>query len=171
MLDGGETRTLTVVFEPDDEKSYSAVLTITTDASATPEATIAVAGVGVEPPCTICDPTISVDTGGADAHAMEFFSTLGFPDTQGITIRNESDVDLVITDVYVNNDTGGGEFTLSGLGATTIAPWGATSGTITYTCNDIACVDVPLSFTDTNILHILSDATYEPDYQISLTGL
>ena len=131
---------------------------------------IAVAGEGLEPLCTICDPNIAVEAGGSDDHSMQFGSLLGFADEQLLTIRNESDVELEITGYDFSNDSQGGTFTISGLGAVTLPAWGTASAAISYLC-DTFCVDLPVSFSDENILHIYSNDPSEGDYAIELSGV
>lgn len=156
-------KTLDVQFRPTQERAYSGTITVTTDQGPT---NIAVTGTGVYE-CSVCAPILDVDTGG-DPYSMEFGSILGIPDEKEITLLNIGDEDLVVSNVYINNDSGGGSFRVSG-GTGTISPGSYKVATISYTCSG-GCIDLPLELTDTNILHIKSNDDSEPDWQIQCSG-
>lgn len=168
VISSGNSKTLDITFDPSDIRSYGDTMTVTVDGQ--PDVVVSLSGTGTEPPCTICDPEIEVDTGGSDPTIMGFTSVLGFPDARSLIIYNQSDVDLTITDVTLTNDTQGGTFTMSGLGATTIGPWGSTSGTVTFTCPSF-CFDIENVFTGENYLTITSDDPDEGSYQVGLRSL
>jgi hypothetical protein len=97
---------------------------------------------------------------------MNFLSLYNFPDEQLISIQNMSDVELNLSDAYIDNDSQGGDFVLA-FSPVTLGPWETTSAAVSYTCPEL-CFEYPNAFSDTNILHIISDAMSEPDYQIEL---
>ncbi|MCB9777391.1 MAG: choice-of-anchor D domain-containing protein [Alphaproteobacteria bacterium] len=156
-------KTLSVAFRPTAERSYSGTITVTTDQGPT---NISVSGTGSYE-CSVCAPILDVDT-GSDPYSMEFGSILGIPDTKEITLLNIGDEDLVVSSVYIHNDSGGGEFRVSG-GTGTIAPGAYKVATVSYTCSG-GCIDLPLELTDTNILHIKSNDDSEPDWKIQCSG-
>jgi hypothetical protein len=170
VINSGSNKTVDLVFEPSGLGPVSETMAISTDENGGSRYDIPVTAVGTEPDCYICDPTIEVDTGASSAYEMSFASLFSIPDTKTVTIRNASDVDLRITGYSMTNDTGGGTFTVSGLSANTLTPWTTMSFTVSYKCTLSLCIDVAFAAFDTNILHILSNSTAEPDYAINLSG-
>jgi hypothetical protein len=171
-LDPGEYRVVEVTFTPTAEKSYSANLTLTSDDPGAPTTRIALTGEGVDL-CDVCSPLLEVDTGGSSAYAMtDFLSIYGSSDARTITVGNDGDEDLVVSDVEVKNDIipSCGTFTLSGwTGSKTVAPGKTTSFKVTYK-GDGTCVDLSFKELDNNVLHIYSNDPVEDDYVIELQG-
>jgi hypothetical protein len=168
VISSGNSKTLDITFDPSDIRAYSDTLSVEIDGQ--PDVVVGLVGAGTEPPCEICDPDIVVDTGGTDPTIMGFTSVLGFPDSRSLIIYNQSDVDLVISDVSLTNDTQGGTFSMSGLGATTIGPRGSTSGTVTFNCPTI-CFDIENFITGENYLTITSNDPNESSYQVGLRSI
>ena len=168
VISSGNSKTLDITFDPADIRAYSDTLSVEIDGQ--PDVVVGLAGEGTEPPCEICDPDIVVDTGGTDPTIMGFTSVLGFPDSRSLIIYNQSDVNLVISDVSLTNDTQGGTFSMSGLGATTIGPRGSTSGTVTFNCPTI-CFDIENFITGENYLTITSNDPNESSYQVGLRSI
>ncbi|MFN7144285.1 MAG: choice-of-anchor D domain-containing protein [Myxococcota bacterium] len=172
VLSPGANKLLEVTFAPTAETAYTGTITILSDDPDTPEKTIAVEGTGVDM-CDICAPLIDVDTGGSSSTSMtDFVSFLGAADTRTITIRNLGDMDLVVSDVIVNNDVIAtcGSFTLGGWSsARTLAPGGTASFTLSYRATE-TCLDLPSTTFDTNVVHILSNDPSASDWVIELQG-
>ncbi len=168
VISSGSSKTIDLIFSPHEERAYSDSLRVQSDGN--PDIVVGLTGTGTEPPCIVCNPTIQVDTGGSDPHIMSFTSVLGFPDARPLIIYNQSDVDLVISNVALTNDTQGGTFTMSGLGATTIGPRGSTSGTVTFTCPTL-CFDIENFLTGTNYLTITSNDPSQSTFQVGLRSL
>ena len=168
VISSGNSKTLDVTFDPADIRAYSDTLSVEVDGQ--PDVVVGLSGAGTEPPCEICDPDIVVDTGDSDPTTMGFSSVLGFPDSRSLIIYNQSDVDLVISNVSLTNDTQGGTFSMSGLGATTVGPRGSTSGTVTFNCASI-CFDIENFLTGENYLTITSNDPNEGTYRVGLRSI
>ncbi len=160
----GASGTVDVTFAPTRSEAYSGSISI---ASNDPDgdATIAVRGRGSQS-CSLCEPAIEVDT-----DALEF-TVFGSSDRKTVNVRNDGDVDLRVTDVSVANDLVAtcGTFSVSGWsGARVIPPSGSMSLSVTYTITE-SCFDYPVPDLDSNMMHILSNDPYTPDWAISLQG-
>ena len=166
VMSSGTSKSFYVVFNPQAEGEYPASLSIETDINDGTTYDVSLYGSAVEPDCTVCTPQIQVNTPSGDDHLMNFLSVYNFPDEQLLSIQNMSDVDLTISDAYIDNDSQGGDFVLS-FSPVTLGPWETTSAAVRFTCPEL-CFEYPNAFSDTNILHIISDASSEPDYQIEL---
>ena len=152
-------------------RTYNGTLTVDSD-DPDGDTVVALTGEGADL-CDICSGLISVDTGG-DPYTMDsFVSILGLPATEQVTISNVGDMDLDVSDVYVNNDTLStcGTFTITGWrGATTLSPGGSTRFEVAYRASSV-CVEVPLTSLDQNVIHILSDDPSQSDYVIELSAI
>lgn len=173
-LDPGEYRVIEVTFTPTAAKSYSANLVIESDDPGTPTARIALTGEGIDS-CDECSPLIEVDTGGTSDYAItDFFSIDGYEDSRTITIGNDGDEDLIVSDVAVENDLVPfcGTFSLNGwTGSKTVKPGNTTSFKIVYRGDaNETCVDLSFKDFDSNVLHIISNDPVEDDYVIELQG-
>jgi hypothetical protein len=165
----GSSGEVEVTFTPTRAQAYTGTITVTSNAADSP-LTLDVRGRGAQG-CTVCEPRIDVDTGG-DPYAITDFFTLGSPDRRTITVSNLGDVDLRVTDVFVNNDAIAtcGEFVVGGWsGAQVVAAGRRLSFTVAYEITD-NCLDLPVPELDSNMLHILSNDPYEPDWAIQLQG-
>jgi len=171
VLRPGESKSATVSFSPVAVRSYSTTLTVESDDPAG-NTVIALQGEGADL-CDICSGLIDVDTGG-DPYTMDtFVSILGLPSSATAVITNVGDMDLSVSDVYVNNDTLAtcGSFRISGwTGARTLSPGATTRFEVSYTATSV-CVEVPLASLDQNVVHILSDDPSQPDYVIELSAI
>ncbi len=166
LITSGNSKVLTLMFEPSNITSYSGTCSLITDSSETPSVDLSVNGQGIEPSCTICNPIIAVNTGGSSDTQMEFFSALGVPATATLTIRNESDVDLTISGHDIDNSFAlTGSFSASGITPSTISAWGSIGATVEYICSapNPVCIDV-------GYLNIHSDASNGSTYTIELIG-
>ena len=172
-LTAGQTRTIEVEYAPEDEGRDSGTIELTTNTTGV-GATIAVNGTGFQS-CSICQPIITVDTGGTDAYTMSFFwliSTDGHSKTQPLAISNTGDQDLTVTAVVVNNDVIAtcGTFSTDFTGAAfTLAAGESKSVAVTYEVTE-SCLDLPSTSFDSNILHISSNDPSDPDYSVSLSA-
>ena len=173
-LDPGEYRVIEVTFTPTAQKSYSTNLVIESDDPGSPTTRIALTGEGIDS-CDVCSPLIEVDTGSSSDYAItDFFSIDGADDGRTITVGNDGDEDLVVSDVSVENDIIAtcGTFSLSGwTGSKTVAPGKTTSFKVTYRGDaNSTCVDLSIKDLDNNVLHIISNDPVEDDYVIELQG-
>lgn len=167
----GSTKTLEVSFEPDAESSWRGSVTLSSDDPRTPAYVVTVSGQGVVR-CDACAPFLDVDTGGDPNAITDFFSVQGSTDARTITLQNVGDMDLVVADVVVNNDTlaaCGGFRVTRRSGSTTLAPWSSESFDIEYTTSE-SCLDVPQAGFDANVLHIYSNDPSTADWVIELGG-
>jgi hypothetical protein len=170
-LGPGEVGDIDVTFTPPTAKTYSNTLTITSDDSASPRATVRLRGTAADR-CDICAPILSVESGASDPHSITDFNATFGPDTKTITLNNDGDQPLEVSNVVINNDSLSpcGTFSLGGWrGATTVAAYGSTDFTITYSASG-DCWDVPQEGFDANVCHILSNDPAEPDWVIALGG-
>ena len=170
-LDPGESRVIEVTFTPTVEKTYSSTLTVTSSDSDEKTLTITLTGTG-EDTCDYCTPRIVVDTGGDPYAISDFFSFLGSEDSRTITINNEGDELLNVSDVSVNNDflATCGRFRIKSWGGSTnLTPGASTSFELSYTATG-KCIELPQKSLDCNVVHILSNDPAEPDYVIELSG-
>ncbi len=165
VIAGGSSKTINVAFSPSEERAYSETLTIESDYG---NKVVQLVGVGTEPPCIVCDPTIGVTTNTSDSTVFALSGVFGIPATGTLVIRNESDVNLELYDFNVINDSQGGTYTISGFTPQTLAPRAQTSGTITHTCPEL-CFE--LSLFGTNVLNITSNATNYPTYEVKLQSI
>ena len=123
--------------------------------------------------CDVCSGIISVDTGGDPYTLDSFVSIFGIPATETVVISNIGDMDLSVSDVYVNNDTVStcGDFSIAGWrGATVLAAGDTARFEVSYRATSV-CVEVPLTAFDENVIHILSDDPSQPDYVIELSAI
>ncbi len=174
-LDPGDERVVEVTFTPTSEKTYSANLELVSDDPNAAKTKIALSGKG-EDLCDVCSPLITVDTGSSSDYAIDDFfsiSSLSTEDARTVTVGNDGDEDLDISDIVVNNDylAPAGTFRLSGShGASTVAPGRTITFTITFSASD-SCIEAPLRELDTNLVHIYSNDPVESDYVIELSGI
>ena len=77
-----------------------------------------------------------------------------------------SDVELDISDMYLSNDGQGGDFSVN-FSPVVLGPWETTAATVSFVCPEL-CFEYPNAFSDTNILHIISNDPSESDHQIEL---
>ena len=174
VVEPGATKDVDISYVPTSETTLSATVTIDTDDA---DVEIPVTG-DCEDLCDVCTPLISVSTGGSSAYAIDDFSGIamaGFnEDTRTITIQNVGDGEdpLEVTDVYVYNDSlfTGGTFTENYSGTSTLDTYDSTTFNVTFTVTDTT-VEYADATTDTNVLHIISNDPYQPDYQIQLSGI
>jgi hypothetical protein len=88
-------------------------------------------------------------------------------------VKNAGDMNLVVQDVTVKNDTVFPNCNFSsdwGGTATTLIPNGSVSIEVRYTGSG-ACLDGANEAFDTNVLHIRSNDPVEPDYVVRLNGV
>ena len=129
-------------------------------------------GTGAEPPCDICAPVISVDT-GTGSHAVEIMEMFNCSAQQNILIQNQGDLDLDVTQITVKNDSFSscGTFSVSWDGATTLGPWESTTAVLQVVATEQLCYELAWASLDENVLHILSSDPWEPDYVVELTAI
>lgn len=137
VISAGLTRSLTVSFTPDQEQSYSGVITLENDSANTSSIDISLSGEGT---CATCAPNISVVTGGTAADTMDQFDWLSFPNTHSFMIQNNGDEPLLVTDIILTNDTApyndlicgdAAAYTLGSGTSHTIAPYDNVSISVT----------------------------------------
>lgn len=169
IMEPGETVTASFIYSPSAEQVDHGSATIVTD-DAGISGTVSLTGTGADL-CDICAPQISVSAGYA---IVDFLSLFGFPDQRNVMIQNTGDEPLEITEIYVNNDMQGGDFTISGWNPAgspvTVDPYQSYSFDLSYTATTLA-FDLPNSGADQNILHIMSNDPNNPDWGVELTGL
>ena len=179
LLAAGDSRSFSVTFTPIAEVSTTAILTIENDSGTEPE--IAVTGEGYQN-CSICAPQLSVITGGSNSSSMDqFTSSFGAADSQTLSIYNNGDVDLEITDISITNDTAansgvicgtGGTYTLTSSSSVTVPAYSSTSATVSYTfsgsgiCGEVSLY--PLNYENTLVID--SNDPSNPEYVITLGG-
>lgn len=106
------TRTMTINFKPTQMIAYSGTITVLTDSAETPQIELDLSGEGI---CQTCSPRITIDGLSSPYKASVFQAgdkdLFGFPlwsepnpKTQSITLKNEGDQDLVITNIQIEND-------------------------------------------------------------------
>lgn len=172
-LTAGQTRTISVAYAPEDEGRDNGTIQLTTNTDGV-GASIAVNGEGYQS-CSICQPIITVDTGGTDDYTMSFFwliSTDGHSKSQPLAISNTGDQDLTVSSIVVNNDVIAtcGTFSTDFTGAAfTLAAGESKSIAVTYEVTE-SCLDLPSTSFDTNILHITSNDPSDTDYTVSLSA-
>ena len=170
VLRSGQTKTITLNFYPTLEQVYSGVALVSTNDPNQPELEIQLAGEG-EYTCGICAPQIRVNTGHAITDFM-FISGWG-PDERSVTITNEGDMPLNVSNITVNNDQffPEGTFTVLGFnGSVTLDPWDTVGFTIGFTAT-ASGFELDWSAIDENVVHIQSDDPTQGDFQIALSGI
>ena len=174
-VDPNDYTTCTIAFAPSSAGTATGYLQVAwSDAVGNSGmATVSLEGYGEEP-CTICTPLIDVDAGEGAYSMPTFYSLIGIPHTQTITVENEGDEDLVISGVTINNDSVFSEGTFStSFSSATLGPWESTEIDVSYVASalgtDLAYWE--LFGWDFNTLHIYSNDPTEPDYVVSLEGI
>jgi len=175
---GGSSREISVNFRPTTYGLIAGDVTFNWEGDFEQETSISLRGEGYEP-CSICSPRIRVDTGDADPYVTPtFYSFCGIfdiEDSHRVTISNEGDRDLDVSDAYVNNDGifTSGTFFMPTFFATTLAPGASTSVEVTWVISSTG-TDIDYWSTagvDANTLHIISNDPAEPDYVIGMAGI
>ena len=167
VLTPEESRVLTLTFSPDEERPYSGTVDLTLDVSGSPGSlSIPVQGVGIEPPCELCQPVVNVSP-----NPIEVRTIWGCDASQAVTVTNTGDVDLVVTDAYVTNDTfiECGTLSLSGSTSETVPPGGSFGLTVEFAATARACTEIPSLSRDVNILHITNNSG-QPDYKVEVSA-
>ncbi len=172
LLKAGDSKQITLNFLPTQEKVYQGEAIIESDDPAQPELTISLQGKGVDI-CTICAGIIQVNTGEEPNALTGFMSISGQEDSRTVSVTNIGDQLLTISSVQVFNDTlfPGGTFKITGLNTPMkLDPYEIGSFNVVYKAKgqgyELAIPDL-----DMNVIHILSDDPYDPDYVISLSAL
>lgn len=161
-----ETRTLTLTFGPNEERGYSGTVDLSLDVSGEADSlSIPVQGVGVEPPCDLCQPVVSVSP-----NPFQVNVPLGCSGTETATITNVGDVDMIITDVYVTNGLPAcGTLSLSGTTSATLPPGGSIAVSVDFEATATLCTEIPSLARDQNVLHILQNSA-QPDYTVEVNA-
>jgi len=162
-----ESRTLTLTFEPNEERGYSGTVDLTLDVGGSAgELSIPVQGVGIEPPCDLCQPVVNISP-----NPIQINEPIGCSATQAITVTNSGDVDLIVTDAHVTNDViiTCGTLSLSGTTSATVAPGASMGLTITFDATARLCTEFPNLARDQNILHIANNSA-QPDYKAEVNA-
>lgn len=165
----GDTRTLEVTFAPTRAQAYTTSVTLLSDDPDGP-VQVNLSGYGNQA-CTVCAPIIDVVTGG-DPYTMTDFASVFTTDRRTVVIYNLGDTDLRVSDIVVNNDLVAtcGEFVLSGFSAgTSVGPGDTTDFSLSYEVTDF-CFDAAVPDLDSNMMHILSNDSAQPDWAIELGG-
>jgi hypothetical protein len=165
-------RVLVVPFIPTAETSYQGEAVLEVDDPAQPELSISLNGVGVDL-CTICAGIIQVNTGEEPYELSGFMSIGGAEDSRTVSVTNIGDELLTITDVNVINDSffPAGKFKITGLQTPMkLDPYEVGSFNVVYSANGQG-VEISIPELDANVVHILSDDPWEPDYVIGLSGI
>ncbi len=165
VISPGESRTVTLTFDPANETPYSGEVTFTLDIAGTAgQLQIPVQGVGVEPPCDICAPIVTVSPNPIDIRTL-FCSA-----SETVSVTNVGDMDLEISNIYISNDslTTCGSFSLRSGTTTTasLTPGGTTTFEVDYDATG-PCLENANPSRDANILHITNNSG-QPDYTVNL---
>ena len=166
VISAGNAKTIDVLFQPGDIRSYTGTLTVETDGG---DLTANLRGEGTEPPCTICAPVMLM-TGGDTDHSVsinDIFCSV----QKTVSITNIGDEDLVLSGATITNDaiaTCGG-FSLVSGGTGTVAPGASTNLTIAYNAIE-SCADFfdPI-FGATNKMDIANNSSENP-YTVQLNA-
>jgi len=167
VLNPDESRTLTLTFEPNEERGYSGTVDLTLDVSGNSDSlSIPVQGVGTEPPCDLCAPVVNVSP-----NPVQINEPLGCSASQAVTITNTGDMDLIVTDAYVTNDVliACGTLSLSGTTSATVAPGASMGVTLHFEATARLCTERPNLSRDFNILHITNNSG-QPDYKVEINA-
>ena len=122
--------------------------------------------------CGICSGVIQVNT-GEDPYELGGFFSIGNDDSKTVTVSNIGDKPLTISAVNVKNDAiaPAGTFRITGLNTPMVLQSNETgSFNVVYSATGRA-IEVPVPELDSNVVHILSDDQWEPDYVIKLNGV
>jgi hypothetical protein len=168
VISPGESRSLDLTFDPADEVPYSGDVTLTLDVSGTASSlVIPVQGVGVEPPCEICAPIVSVSP-----NPLSITAPISCNKTETVSITNIGDQDLEISDITVTNDSliACGTFSLgSGATSASLTPGASTTIDVTFDATVPLCTERPNLSRDFNILHIANNSG-QPDYTVEMSA-
>lgn len=168
VLGPGESRVLELTFDPANETPYSGEVSLTLDVSGTASSlVIPVQGVGVEPPCEICAPIVSVSP-----NPISITAPLGCTQSETVSITNVGDMDLEITDISVTNDSliACGTFSLgSGSTRATLSPGDSTTIEVVFDATAPLCTERPNLARDANIFHIANNSG-NPDYTVEMSA-
>lgn len=166
VIGAGNAKTIDVLFQPGDIRSYSGTLTVETDSG---DLTASLRGEGTEPPCTICAPVMLM-TGGDTDHSLsinDIFCSV----QKTVSITNIGDEDLVLSGATVANDVVAtcGAFSVVSGGTGTVPPGGSTNLTVAYTATE-SCADFfdPI-FGATNKMDIANNSSENP-YTVQLNA-
>ena len=168
VIGPGESRVLELTFDPANETPYSGEVALTLDVSGTASSlVIPVQGVGVEPPCEICAPIVSVSP-----NPISITAPLGCTQTETVSITNVGDMDLEITDISVTNDSliACGTFSLgSGATSATLSPGSSTTIDVVFDATAPLCTERPNLARDANIFHVANNSG-NPDYTVEMSA-
>ncbi len=162
----GESRTLTLTFDPSEERGYSGTVDLTLDVSGSADSlSIPVQGVGVEPPCDLCQPIVNVSP-----NPVQITEPIRCNASSSVTIYNSGDVDLIVSNVSVTNGPMTcGTLSVSGTTSGTLAPGASMGVTIDFAATAQLCTEIPSLARDQNILHIQNNSG-QPDYQVEVNA-
>ncbi len=164
----GANKTVDVLFRPSTSGSATGSLLVTSNDPDEPTLSVSLSGTG-DTSCTTCDPVIRV----SPTTISDFFVFVGFlNDSRTVTIYNDGDEDLTISDVDINNDFlfSDGEFSVSGISPpTVISPGGRETFEIVFEATDSG-VELDQAIIDLNTCHIRSDDPSNRDVVINLAG-
>jgi hypothetical protein len=166
----GSSRNLSLSWAPGTAGSRSGTVSLTFEdgAGGTHIEEVAVSGTASEPSCTICQPILEVTTNDTPT-TLQIRELFSCSRSENVQLRNVGDQDLDISTIYVTNDFIATCGTLSvPSSGTTLSPGETTTVRVSYTATE-ACIDVPVTSLDTNILHILNN-TAVSDYAIAVNA-
>jgi hypothetical protein len=172
ILKAGDSKQITLNFIPTAEKAYQGEAVIETDDPAQPELSVSLNGEGVDI-CTICAGIIQVNTGEDPYELTGFMSLSGQEDSRTVSVTNIGDQLLTVSSVTVLNDSifPGGTFKITGLNTPMqLDPYEIGSFNVVYKAKGQG-YELSIPELDMNVIHIISDDPYEPDYVIGLSGL
>lgn len=172
ILKAGDSKQITLNFIPTAEKAYQGEAVIETDDPAQPELSISLQGEGVDI-CTICSGIVQVNTGEDPYELTGFMSISGQEDSRTVSVTNIGDQMLTVSSVTVMNDSifTGGTFKITGLNTPMkLEPYEIGTFNVVYKAKGQG-YELAIPELDMNVIHVLSDDPYEPDYVIALSGL
>jgi hypothetical protein len=171
LIEPGKNKVLTVNFSPTSTTRATGDVTFVSDDPDQGSLKVTVSGTGLDA-CDICQPLLSVDTGGSDPYGLDFalVTVFGMSATSTVTMYNDGDQPLQLSSASVTNDfiASCGTFSVTGFRASTIQPGGQSSFDVTWRVTG-SCLDVEQSSIGMNILEISSNDPMSP-YTIKLSG-
>ncbi len=150
-------------YEPDEAGEHGGVVEFVTDHPEVPTYVVAVEGTAIEA-CEVCAPRLEV------TRLSDFVSLLGWDHSQMMTLENTGDQLLTVHDVYVFNDTSGGDFWVEWAGEHSLQPGDTLQVEVGYQ-SDIVAYDAADHGRDENVLHVLSNDPDQEDLAIGLYGI
>ena len=172
LLKAGDSKELSMTFTPSAEKAYLGEAIILSDDPVQPELSVSLKGDGVDM-CGVCAGIIQVNTGEDPYSLTGFISLLGSEDSRTVSVTNIGDKTLKVSGINVMNDIlfPEGNFKITGFNPPmSLEPYEVGTFNVVYSAKGTGA-ELAIPEMDSNVIHILSDDPWEPDYVISLSGV